>query len=132
LYNSRLKKVRKDSDEWREKCRRGGKKSAETRRNNANSGKGSSRVVQLEGQVNGNTPTPPPTPPPKKNIYIFTPPTIEEIEEYAPDLDAVAFWNFYESKGWMVGKNKMKKWKSAIVTWRRNNTKPKTQGKKLW
>ena len=27
------------------------------------------------------------------------------------------WWNFYNSKGWFVGKNKMKSWKSAIVTW---------------
>jgi hypothetical protein len=27
------------------------------------------------------------------------------------------FWNFYESKNWMIGKNKMKNWKAAIKTW---------------
>ena len=30
---------------------------------------------------------------------------------------AVKFWNFYDAKGWMVGKTKMQKWKSAVMTW---------------
>ena len=25
--------------------------------------------------------------------------------------------DFYESKGWMVGKDKMKDWKAAVRTW---------------
>ena len=30
---------------------------------------------------------------------------------------AEKFWNFYEAKNWMIGKNKMKSWKAAIKTW---------------
>ena len=60
---------------------------------------------------------------------VFRPPTIEEIEEYCKSnnrpVDAEEFWNFYESKGWMVGKNKMKSWKGAIVTWsKKREVKP--------
>ncbi len=55
----------------------------------------------------------------------FVPPTLEEVREYIigkrSDVDAEKFWNFYESKGWMVGKNKMKNWKAAVRTWERNN-----------
>lgn len=56
----------------------------------------------------------------------FVPPTIEEVEQafFEKTKDrtfshetAVKWWNFYNSKGWFVGKNKMKSWKSAIVTW---------------
>lgn len=51
----------------------------------------------------------------------FTPPTVEEVNSYilekGYDVDAEAFVNFYESKGWFVGKNKMKSWKAALVTW---------------
>jgi hypothetical protein len=36
------------------------------------------------------------------------------------------FYHYYESNGWMIGKNKMKCWKSAIVTWKKNQ-KPTTQ-----
>lgn len=51
----------------------------------------------------------------------FVPPSIDEIKAYIKDkgyhFDAEAFWAFYDSNGWMVGKNKMKNWKSACVTW---------------
>lgn len=54
----------------------------------------------------------------------FKKPTIEEIQEYCFErrngIDANYFYDFYESKGWMIGKNKMKDWKSAIRTWERN------------
>ena len=33
------------------------------------------------------------------------------------NINATTFWNFYESKGWLVGKTKMKDWKAAIRTW---------------
>lgn len=55
----------------------------------------------------------------------FKKPTIEEIQEYCLErrngIDANYFYDFYESKGWMIGKNKMKDWKSAIRTWERNH-----------
>lgn len=55
----------------------------------------------------------------------FKPPSISEVAEYAKqnnqNIDAQAFIDFYESKGWMVGKNKMKSWQAATRTWNRNN-----------
>jgi hypothetical protein len=57
----------------------------------------------------------------------FIIPTFNDVLEYCMqnnlDVDGVKFINFYESKGWMVGKNKMKDWKAAIRTW----VKPKQQ-----
>jgi hypothetical protein len=54
----------------------------------------------------------------------FTPPTVEEVQAYCQErnnkVDAQAFVDFYSSKGWMVGKNKMKDWKAAVRTWERN------------
>ena len=51
----------------------------------------------------------------------FNKPKIEEVESYCLErnnnIDVNSFFNFYESKGWMVGKNKMKDWKAAIRTW---------------
>ena len=48
-------------------------------------------------------------------------PTIEEISDYCRErnkgIDAEQFFNFYEAKGWMIGKNKMKDWKAAVRTW---------------
>lgn len=54
----------------------------------------------------------------------FVPPTYEEVDAYCVErnnnVDAQAFIDFYESKGWMVGKNKMKDWKASIRTWERS------------
>ena len=60
----------------------------------------------------------------------FTPPTIDEVTAYCRErnnkIDPAHFIDFYASKGWMVGKNKMKDWKAAIRTWeqRDKETKP--------
>lgn len=54
----------------------------------------------------------------------FIPPTVEEVETYCKErknnVDAENFVDFYESKGWVVGKSKMKNWKAAVRTWERN------------
>jgi hypothetical protein len=54
-------------------------------------------------------------------------PTFEMVEDYfsekeRPEL-AESFFDFYTSNGWMVGKNKMKDYKSAIRNWIRNDKK---------
>lgn len=53
----------------------------------------------------------------------FTPPTLTEVIDQCnrtgANIDPQGFIDFYESKGWMIGKNKMKCWKSAIRTWTR-------------
>ena len=55
----------------------------------------------------------------------FVPPTVEEVETYCKErknnVDAENFVDFYESKGWLVGKTKMKNWKACVRTWERNN-----------
>lgn len=54
----------------------------------------------------------------------FIPPSVEEVEQYclerSNNIDAQSFIDFYESKGWMIGKNKMKDWKAAVRTWERS------------
>lgn len=54
----------------------------------------------------------------------FVPPSVEEVEQYcferSNNVNAQSFIDFYESKGWMIGKNKMKDWKAAVRTWERN------------
>jgi len=59
----------------------------------------------------------------------FKPPTVQEVQEYSSTIDAERFCDFYESKGWMVGKNKMKDFKAAIRNWERNNDKRDNQSK---
>lgn len=66
----------------------------------------------------------------------FTPPTLDEVEQYclerANGIDAQTFIDFYESKGWMIGKNKMKDWKAAVRTWERKNKESKTDVYGTW
>ena len=49
------------------------------------------------------------------------PPAIEDVTEYfianGRGEEASKFYNFYDSKGWMVGKTKMKKWRSSVGLW---------------
>ena len=63
----------------------------------------------------------------------FTPPTVEEVKEYCGSrnnsVDPEKFVDFYASKGWMVGKNKMKDWKAAVRTWEHENNKKQDPGK---
>ena len=55
----------------------------------------------------------------------FNKPKLSEVKDYCLErnnnIDAEAFIDFYESKGWMVGKNKMKDWKAAVRTWEKKN-----------
>ena len=51
----------------------------------------------------------------------FTPPTLSQVNGYClitkNPLIGSEFCDFYESKGWMVGKNKMKSWQAAVRDW---------------
>ena len=57
----------------------------------------------------------------------FKKPTLVELQNYAKEnnlsLDAQHFIDFYDSKNWMIGKNKMCRWKSAVRNWVRGNNK---------
>jgi hypothetical protein len=57
----------------------------------------------------------------------FKKPTFIEVDLYCADrknnVDANAFIDFYESKNWMIGKNKMKDWKACVRTWERRDGK---------
>ena len=64
----------------------------------------------------------------------FKKPTVQDIDIYCTErqnkVDAFAFYDFYESKGWFVGKSKMKCWRSAVRNWERGDKKkPKTMSK---
>ena len=55
----------------------------------------------------------------------FVKPTPEEVTVYAKsigfNLDGERFYDYYESKGWMIGKSPMKNWQAAVRTWKRND-----------
>ena len=64
----------------------------------------------------------------------FKKPTFDEVNNYCLErnnnIDPEAFIDFYESKNFMIGKNKMKDWKAAVRTWeKREAKKPKTMSK---
>jgi len=60
----------------------------------------------------------------------FTPPASDEVSAYMtsrgkfsnPKSEAEKFCDFYASKGWMVGKNKMKDWMAAVRNWEKGNS----------
>ena len=64
----------------------------------------------------------------------FTPPTVDEVREYCQSrnngIDPEAFVDFYTSKGWMVGENRMKDWRAAVRTWESRNPHAKPKPKK--
>ena len=51
----------------------------------------------------------------------------QQISEKGYNVDAEAFIAYYESNGWKVGNNKMKDWKSALVTWQKRSLPVKTE-----
>jgi hypothetical protein len=67
--------------------------------------------------------------------HTFKPPTLEEVKAYCKErnkgVDAEKWHDFYTSKGWMVGKNKMKDWKAAVRTWEKSDSKPPQQKPKV-
>ena len=56
---------------------------------------------------------------------VFSPPTLQEVSNYCKerknDIDPETFVDFYSSKGWFVGKNKMKDWRAAVRTWEKRD-----------
>jgi hypothetical protein len=59
------------------------------------------------------------------NNNIFSKPSIEDITKYCRErsnkVNPQKFYDFYESKGWMVGRNKMKDWKASVRTWEKED-----------
>lgn len=57
----------------------------------------------------------------KRESRNFVPPTLSEVKAYCQErnngINPQSFIDFYSSKGWFVGKNKMKDWKAAVRTW---------------
>lgn len=87
--------------------------------------------TRTEIKPQGETPATETTPPPEAKEEAskakptpasrFQPPTVDEVREYIKEkgyaFDAEAFCAFYESKGWFIGRNKMKSWRAACTTW---------------
>ena len=71
----------------------------------------------------GDTPQPPACVVTKKSTR-FVKPTEDEVRDFCREkgytkVNAADFIDYYESNGWMVGKNKMKDWKRTVSRWER-------------
>ena len=74
--------------------------------NNYNDNKGDS-----PNSKNGNAPE-----------QFFVPPTLDEVQAYMDEIGecrftALKFWNYYEARGWILGKTKMRFWKRVLDNW---------------
>jgi len=61
--------------------------------------------------------------PPKRPRFV--PPSIDEVRAYCQErrngVDAALFVDYYEARGWSVGRSQMKNWKAAIRTWEKRH-----------
>ena len=57
----------------------------------------------------------------------FIKPNIKDIKNEFPTFNAEHFYNYYESNGWMVGRNKMKDWKATVKNWIAKDYNQQTQ-----
>ena len=61
----------------------------------------------------------------------FVKPTADEVASYCQengyDIDAERFVLYYEARGWLIGKQKMKNWRAAVATWQRNKAEREAQ-----
>lgn len=74
-----------------------------------------------------------------KEKKTFKKPTVEEIAAYCAErkneVDAQAFFDFYESKGWKVGAVKMRDWRASVRTWEKRDAeekKARSRSKTIW
>ena len=67
----------------------------------------------------------------KETAKRFLPPSIEQVKKFVSEknysVDPESFVAFYQSKNWFVGKNKMKDWRAAVVTWQKRSGEFKKQ-----
>ena len=69
----------------------------------------------------------------KTNNKQFTPPTLEEIEEYCKsrnnNVDAKRFFDYFDASNWVDSKgNPVKNWKQKVITWENYNDNAKPTG----
>ncbi len=61
----------------------------------------------------------------------FAPPSVGEVRDYCREkgytFDPERFVAYYESNGWMVGKNRMKSWRASCTTWQKRE-QPEQEG----
>lgn len=65
----------------------------------------------------------------------FVKPSLKEIQEYCRErrnsVNAENFFDFYESKGWLVGQSKMKDWRACVRTWEKKTQSAVVSAEKI-
>lgn len=129
--------VRKNKED-RENGAKGGRKTPVTENNKGGLEKNINPPLEksetnVKENVNGNvnekekenvlTGQKPDAPAPKSR---FVKPSISQIKDYCKErnngIDAERFFDYYEAKGWLVGKSPMKDWKAAVRNWENRTT----------
>lgn len=67
----------------------------------------------------------------RKTATRFQKPSVDEVRQYCFErgngIDPETFIDFYEARGWMIGKNPMKDWKAAVRTWEKRTQAERTR-----
>ena len=104
--------------------------------NELNNGNANASSEQCKRHANASSEQCTPSPSPSSNISPpysppkgesasrrFQKPTSQEVTEYSKsigfDLDGEQFCDFYEARGWKIGKTGMKDWRAAVRTWKK-------------
>lgn len=114
MWNQIRDRIDSDKDKYDRKCRnlrhQSSKETEEQTKDEISAEP--AEIVELPQYSNGETKT--------KNKR-FVKPTPEEVKAYCDErknnIDAQQFVDFYEAKGWKVGREPMKDWKAAVRTW---------------
>ena len=100
-----------------ENGQKGGRPKTETKPNN------NQDITKVEPNVNDNVNVNVN----KRKRKVFIKPSIQDIKNEFPTFNPESFYNYYESNGWMVGKNKMANWKAAVNNWMAKDYNQQTQ-----
>lgn len=139
--NKRMEIMSDKSDRRKAAALKAGLKSGEVRRLKALSHNGlNERSTDVQQTMNENEQKERKGKEIKKEIYkekaiAFVPPIVGDVYAYCQErnnsIDAEYFVDFYASRGWMAGKNKMKDWRAAVRLWERSeNNKSENNGDK--
>ena len=89
----------------------------ENKNENENENKNENEMKNTNGEKNENAGGLADKPPAR----VFSPPTRQELQDYCAregfTLEADQFLDYYESNGWMVGRNRMRSWQAAVRNW---------------
>ncbi len=119
LIHKRLNKERNKQLEHSNERSDAGKKGAKARWNKGKTEHGSAIVLPMAKNSSSSSSSSSTS---VEKRTVFQKPSLEDVREYGlslnpPFLNASGFINFYDSKGWVVGKSPMKDWKAAVRTW---------------